>query len=133
MGLKRSGFGLGVSVRLQGEKGLARSDGGGGERGEGEYGWGGAANTKYFASPADGKMGANSTGVRKWRAFCAAEGTTPARPMDGNTVCTPCKQINAHTPLGAPAGPKGSSAPVGMSAAAALRSATAALCRRNLT
>ena len=39
-----------------------------------------------FASTADGKMGSNSTGVRKWRAFCAAEGTTPARPMDGNTV-----------------------------------------------
>ena len=35
-----------------------------------------------FASTADGKMGNNSTGVRKWRAFCAAEGTIPGRPMD---------------------------------------------------
>ena len=37
-----------------------------------------------FAATADGSMGANTTGVRKWRAFCAAEGTCPGRPLDPN-------------------------------------------------
>lgn len=35
-----------------------------------------------LASTADGRMGANTTGVRRWRAFCAAEGTVPGRPID---------------------------------------------------
>lgn len=57
MGLKRSGFGLGVSVALR-----PNGEGRGGESynplgcGIGEYGWGGAANTHYFASPADGNI-----------------------------------------------------------------------------
>ena len=38
-----------------------------------------------FASTADGSMGANTTGVRKWRAFCAAEGTCTGRPLDPNS------------------------------------------------
>ena len=37
-----------------------------------------------LASTADGSMGANTTGVRKWRKFTAAEGTTAGRPMDPN-------------------------------------------------
>ena len=35
-----------------------------------------------FASSASGAMGANTTGVRRWKIFTASEGTTPARPMD---------------------------------------------------
>jgi hypothetical protein len=35
-----------------------------------------------LASTADGSMGAKSTGVRHWRAFCASEGTVPGRPID---------------------------------------------------
>ena len=38
--------------------------------------------TGLLASTADGSMGANTTGVRKWRAFCAMEGTVPGRPID---------------------------------------------------
>lgn len=48
MGLTQSGFGLGVSVRL--------TPSSGGICGIGEYGWGGAANTKYWASPQDGNL-----------------------------------------------------------------------------
>ena len=35
-----------------------------------------------LASTADGSMGANSTGVRRWRAFCTSEHTVSARPLD---------------------------------------------------
>ena len=35
-----------------------------------------------LASTADGRMGANSTGVRKWRKFCKAENINPHRPLD---------------------------------------------------
>jgi len=54
MGLHRSGFGLGVSVALRpsgGDKGVASFNRFG--CGVGEYGWSGAANTQYFASPRD--------------------------------------------------------------------------------
>ena len=37
-----------------------------------------------FASAADGSMGAKTTGVRKWKRFCASEHTTPHRPLDPN-------------------------------------------------
>lgn len=55
MGLKRSGFGLGVSVALRpsNEKGKPHNNLG---SGVGEYGWGGAANTQYWASPKDGDL-----------------------------------------------------------------------------
>ena len=33
-------------------------------------------------STASGDMGANSTGVRKWKAFTTSMGLTPHRPMD---------------------------------------------------
>jgi len=57
MGLRRSGFGLGVSVAVRASGG----DGGVAEYnplrcGVGEYGWGGASNTHYFASPEDGGL-----------------------------------------------------------------------------
>lgn len=57
MGLKRSGFGLGVSVALR-PSGEGRGDKSYNPLGcgIGEYGWGGAANTHYFASPADGDL-----------------------------------------------------------------------------
>ena len=41
----------------------------------------GVIKTGLMASTADGSMGARKTGVRKWRSFCASEGTTAARPM----------------------------------------------------
>lgn len=55
MGLKRSGFGLGVSVALEpsSDRGEPYSSLG---CGVGEYGWGGAADTHYFASPKDGGL-----------------------------------------------------------------------------
>jgi len=57
MGLRRSGFGLGVSVAVQpsgGDRGIAEYNPF--RCGVGEYGWGGAANTHYFASPGDGGL-----------------------------------------------------------------------------
>jgi hypothetical protein len=38
-----------------------------------------------LASTADGRMGANSTGVRKWRKFCEVEKVNPHRPLDPNS------------------------------------------------
>merc|ERR1711920_1032092 len=50
MGLRHSGFGLGVSVTLRPSRDSLLGCG------LGEYGWGSAANTHYFASPADGGL-----------------------------------------------------------------------------
>jgi hypothetical protein len=41
--------------------------------------------TAMLASSADGKMGANTTGVRKWHKFCQSEGVNPHRPLDPNS------------------------------------------------
>ena len=38
-----------------------------------------------FHAYAKGGMGENSPGVKRWKAFCAEQGTTPHRPMDPNT------------------------------------------------
>jgi hypothetical protein len=37
-----------------------------------------------LAATADGKMGANSTGVRRWRKFCNEQSISHERPLDPN-------------------------------------------------
>ena len=37
-----------------------------------------------LSATADGKMGANSTGVRKWRKFCSEQSISHERPLDPN-------------------------------------------------
>jgi hypothetical protein len=37
-----------------------------------------------FHSTAQGGMGANAVGVRRWKSFCASQGVTPHRPLDPN-------------------------------------------------